>query len=97
MIRNAFLKRVASTLETLDGEIDRLAAKAEKAGQDAKIRYDEEIAVLRMKREAVGAKLERVREAGAANWGALKNSVLDATDDLKKAIDRAIERLKKSA
>ncbi len=97
MIRNAFLKRVASTLEALDEEIDRLASKAEKAGRDAKIRYDEEIAVLRMKREAVGAKVQRVREAGDAAWGTLKSGVLEATDDLEKAIAKAVERLKKSA
>ncbi len=97
MVRNAFLKRVTSALETLDREIDRIAAKAEKAGQDAKIRYDEELAVLRMKREAVRAKVQQIRDAGAGSWGALKGGVQDATDDLKKAIEKAIERLKKSA
>ncbi len=97
MVRNAFLKRVASTLETLDDEIDRLTAKAEKAGHDAKIRYDEELAVLRIKREAVRAKIQQVRDAGAGSWGTLKSGVQDATDDLKNAIAKAIERLRKSA
>ncbi len=97
MVRNAFLKRVASTLETLDDEIDRLAAKAEKAGQDAKIRYDEELAILRMKREAVRAKVQQVRDAGAGSWGTLKAGVQDAMDDLKNAIEKAVERLRKSA
>ncbi len=97
MVRNAFLKRMESTLETLDREIDAIVAKAGKAGQDAKIRYDEEIAVLRMKREAVGAKVQQVRDAGAASWGVLTSGVRDATDDLRKSIERAIERLRKSA
>ncbi len=97
MVRNAFLKRVASALETLDDEIDRLAAKAETVGRDAKVRYDEELAILRMKREAVRAKVEQVRDAGAGSWGALKGGVQDATDDLRKAIDKAVERLRKSA
>ncbi|MGE5190392.1 MAG: hypothetical protein ACM3NF_10070 [Gemmatimonadota bacterium] len=97
MIRNAFLKRVEAILETLDEEIGGIAAKAEKAGTDARIRYDGEIAVLRMKREAVGAKIRQVREAGGASWGALKNGVQEALDDLKKAIENAIDRLRKSA
>ncbi len=97
MVRNAFLKRVASALETLDDEIDRLAAKAEKVGRDAKVRYDEELGILHMKREAVHAKVEQVRNAGAGSWGALKGGVQDATDDLRKAIDKAVERLRKSA
>ncbi len=97
MVRNAFLKRVTSALETLDDEIDRLSAKAEKVGRDAKVRYDEELAILHMKREAVRAKVEQVRNAGAGSWGALKGGVQDATDDLRKAIDKAIERLRKSA
>ncbi len=97
MVRNAFLKRVASNLETLDDEIDRIVAKAEKAGQDAKIRYDEELTVLRMKREAVRAKVQLVRDAGAGSWGTLKGGVQDAVDDLKNSIEKAIERLRKSA
>ncbi len=97
MVRNAFLKRVASTLETLDDEIDRLTAKAEKAGRDAKIRYDEELAVLRMKRETVRTKVQQVRDAGAGSWGSLKSGVQDAMDDLKNAIEKAVERLRKSA
>ncbi len=97
MIRRAFLKRVESALETLDEDIDRIVAKAETVERDAKIRYEEEIDVLRMKREAVREKIERVREAGAGSWGTLKSGVLDATDDLKRAIEKAIERLRKSA
>ena len=97
MIRNAFLKRVESVLETLDEEIDRIAAKAEKAGSDARSRYDEEIAVLRKKREAVRTEIRLVRESGAASWGGLKSGVLNATDDLKEAIGKAVERLKKTA
>ncbi len=97
MIRRAFLKRVQSTLETLDAEIDRLAEKAGKVSRDARIRYDEELAVLRMKREAVDEKIQRVREAGADSWGLLKVGVQAATDDLEKAIGKALERLRKSA
>ncbi len=97
MIRKAFLKRVESALETLDVEIDSLAAKAGKVGQDAKVRYDEELAVLRMKREAVAEKIRRVEEAGGDSWGVLKSGVLDATEELRKAIGKATERLRKSA
>ncbi len=97
MVRNAFLKRVERALAALDEEIDGLAAKAEKAGKDARIRYDEEIAVLRMKREAVNAKIRRLRDAGGASWGVLKSGVQDAVDDLRKAIASAVDRLKKSA
>lgn len=97
MIRKAFLKRVESALETLDAEVDGIAAKAGKAGADARIRYDEEMAVLRMKQEAVRRKIRDVQEAGGAGWGGLKSGVRDATDDLEKAIEKAIARLKKSA
>ncbi len=97
MIRKAFLRRVEAALDTLDAEIDRIAAKAGKVDADARIRYDEEIAVLRLKQDAARRKIRGVREAGAASWGELKDGVHDATDDLKNAIERAIARLKKSA
>ena len=97
MIRKAFLKRVESALETLDEDIDRIAAKAEKVEADVRIRYDEEIDVLRMKQEAVRAKVQQVRDAGAGSWGTLKRGVQDATEDLKKAVEKAVERLRKSA
>ncbi len=97
MIRNAFLKRLESGLRALDAEIDALSAKAEQVGRDAKIRYDEEIAVLRMKQDAVRAKVQRVRDAGGASWGTLKDGAQEAADDLRSAIARAVERLRKSA
>lgn len=97
MIRNAFLKRVESVLETLDEEIDRIAAKSEKVDADVRIRYDEEITALRRKQELVRMKIREVRDAGAASWGELKSGVQDATDELEKAIERAVDRLKKSA
>ncbi|MGE5664803.1 MAG: hypothetical protein ACM31I_10785 [Deltaproteobacteria bacterium] len=97
MIRNAFLKRVESALEALDAEVDRIAARAQKTERDARIRYDEEIAVLRMKQEVVRATIRRVRDAGGASWGAMKNGVRLSLDDLRSAIDKAIDRLKKSA
>ncbi len=97
MVRNAFLKRVESALETLEAEVDRIAERAGKAGENARIRYEEEIAALRLTQEAARRKIRGVREAGAASWGPLKSGAEDAVADLKKAIDAAIARLKKSA
>lgn len=97
MVRNAYLKKIESRLEEWDWEIARLKEKAEKAEADAKTLYHDELKVLRSKQEVARKRILELRDAGAQNWGKFKSGVEEALDDLKKAVDSAISRLRKSA
>ncbi|MCL5966578.1 MAG: hypothetical protein M1550_05155 [Deltaproteobacteria bacterium] len=96
MIRNTYLRKVEAVLKRLDDEIDTLSHKSEKASAEAKEIYNEQIEILRAKAGAARAKLREVREAGAGSWGEFKKGAEFAIDDLRKAIDNAIARVKKT-
>ena len=97
MVRNAYLKKIEEKLEDWEWEIARIKEKADKVQGDARILYDEQLKVLRAKQKAARERLQDVREAGADSWGKFKTGVETALDDLKKAIDTAVSKLKKSA
>lgn len=97
MIRRAYLKKVEARFDEWSDEIAKLKEKAEEVQGDAKVLYKEQIEVLRSK-QAVA--LERIRElqgAGVQSWGKFKSGTEAALNDLKKAVDDAIAKIRKSA
>ncbi len=96
MIRNAYLKRISSRLEDLDEEIDRFRRKAEGASGEAKALCGRSLATLRPKADEVRRRIREVREAGAADWGRLKEGTEDALEELRQAVDAAIRQIRKT-
>jgi predicted nucleic acid-binding Zn-ribbon protein len=96
MIRNAFLKKVEKRLHGLNGEIDSLGRKAASAEAEARALFVSRVETLRSKADAARRRIEAVRTAGAANWGRLKDDVEDAIEDLRKEVDKAIQRFRKT-
>jgi hypothetical protein len=97
MLRKAYLKKLEARLEVWVDEISRLQGEAEKAKVDMKIKYWEQLKVLRLRREAALERIRELREAGEGNWGKFKSGAEEAVDDLKKAVEDAIAKLRKSA
>jgi hypothetical protein len=97
MIRKAYVKKIESMLENWGDEIGRLRVRAEKAGEDAKGIYQEQLVVLRAKQEIALTRLRELGEAGVDNWGKLKTGVDASVNDLKKAVENAIDKLRKIA
>ncbi|MBI5419755.1 MAG: coiled coil domain-containing protein [Deltaproteobacteria bacterium] len=97
MIKNAYLRKMETKLREWDEDIASLTAKAEKATAEARTKLNKQIEVLRSKRTLASDKLREVREAGTESWGKLKVDAERAFEDLKKALDEAIARFRKSA
>jgi len=97
MIRKAYLKRIEATLEDCGDEIAKLRVKAEKAEKEVKGVYMEQVEVLRSKQEVALERFRELREAGADDWGKFKSGVEASVKDLKKSVENAIEKLRKSA
>ncbi len=97
MLKKAYLKKVEAKLEEWGDEISKLGAEAAKAKSDVKAKYQEQLEVLRSRQAAARNRISELREAGADNWGKLKSGVEESIDDLKKAVDNAISKLKKIA
>ena len=97
MVRNAYLKKIEDRFEDWSREIGKLMDKADKVEADAKILYREQLKVLHSRQEVARERIEELRNAGSRNWGKFKEGVEGSLDDLKKAVDNAISKLKKIA
>jgi hypothetical protein len=97
MIRKAYLKRIEATLEDWGDEIAKLRVKAEKAEKEVKGIYKEQLEVLRSKQEVALERFRELREAGSNDWGKFKSGVEESVKDLKKSVENAVEKLRKSA
>jgi chromosome segregation ATPase len=97
MLRKAYLKKLEARLEDWVDEISRIRGEAEKAKADMKIKYQEQLEVLRTRQELAFERIRELRDAGAGNWGKFKSGAEGAVEDLKKAVEDAIAKLRKSA
>jgi hypothetical protein len=53
--------------------------------------------LLRAKQKVVLERVREVREAGSGDWGKFKSGVEESLSDLKKALETAIEKLRRIA
>lgn len=97
MIRRAYLKKMESALEDFGDEIARLRVKADKAEKEVKGIYKEQLEGLRSKQEVALKRFRELSEAGASDWGKFKSGVEESVRDLKKAVEKAVEKLRKIA
>lgn len=67
--RDAAIQKLKAKINEWTAEIDRLAAKAEKAEAEAGIRYRHQVEDVKAKRQAAEEKLENLRDAGESAWG----------------------------
>ncbi len=96
MIRNAYLKKAEKRLHRLNEEIDSLSKRAVSAEVEARAQFVNRIESLRSKADAARQRIEAIRTAGAASWGQLKNDFENAIEDLRKGVEKAIQRFRKT-
>jgi vacuolar-type H+-ATPase subunit E/Vma4 len=96
MIRKAYVRKVEDRLARLEEDIDRLRNRMTAPAGEIKDRIDREIRELRSRAEAVRKTVRAVEEAGATNWGRLKNAVDEGLKDLGQKIDQTIDNIRKT-
>ena len=82
--------RIETRLRQLGTKLDRLAAKAAEAGDDAKIDYRRQLDDIKEKHAVVRSKLNAFRAANGEKWDHFKGAVETAWRDLDNAF-KAIE------
>ena len=91
--RDAFVKSLQDTVDSLQANMDRLGTLAAAKGADAKARYDAEVKpALDKKLEQAKAALARVKAESGSAWESTKDSARSAVDGLKAAYDGAVKR-----
>ena len=92
--KEAYQKRLQAQLEEWDARLDVFAAKARNATAEARINYENELEVLKVKRAAAHEKLQELGKRGETAWAEMKDGVEKAWDDMGKAIEKAAARFK---
>jgi len=88
----AYRQKIEASMEEWNAEIDKIEARADRAGADMQLQYYEELKKLRALQEEAGRKLEQLEEAGNDAWEEFKSSVDIAIDAIERAVNLANER-----
>jgi hypothetical protein len=96
MIRKTYIRKVEAQLARLEQDIDRLRERLGAPVGEIKERIDREFADLRSKADAVRKGIRVVEASGATQWGRLKMAVDEGMKDLGHAIDRTLEKVRKT-
>ena len=92
----AFREQTEIKLNEYKEEIDKLQAKAEKMGGDAKAKADEQLTALDQKREVLAEKLKELSSSSGNAWEQLKKGIDAALEDLGNAYKKAAAEFSKS-
>ena len=92
--RETYQKRIKTQLNKWKTKIDQLKTQVEKAGLDAKLKYQEHIPTLHVKVEEAERKLEELRTASEETWENVKASAEYAWGELRRAAESAVSKLR---
>lgn len=86
--RKAYLDKMEAQLKAWKADLDKLAARTEKASADARVSMSRALTTLEQKYEAVRTQLSEMTNAGEDAFGALKGKFESARMDFEQALRR---------
>lgn len=92
--REQYIEKMKSKLDDLNSEISKLEAKARDKKASFKEDYDEEIKVLKGKREEAGEKLDELRSASDSAWEEVKRGLENAWNSVTNSVSSAKQKIK---
>ena len=91
-----FREKTETRLAEYKKEIDQLQAKAEKLEGDAKAKAEQQLTVLRQKRDEVSEKMKDLSSSSGNAWEKVKSGIDAAMEDLGDAYKKAAAEFSKS-
>lgn len=92
--RDEYVERLKDGIDRLNGEIDQLQARAERATEDVKGQYRDHVADLVVKRDAIKGRLVELKEASGTAWDDVKAGIDSAWEALGESVAAAKSRFK---
>ena len=92
--KEAYQQKLAAQLKEWDAKLDQLSAKAQKATAEARIKYENELEVLKGKLAAAHKKFEELGKRSENAWEDMKGGVENVWDEMNKAIEKLAARFK---
>ncbi len=87
--REAYVQGLKALLHEWDAEIERLAAKAHRADEDARVEYNKKLDDLRKKRKDLEDKIDTILHSGEDTWEDLKQGLENSWGILKASLSQA--------
>ena len=87
--RDAYVQKLKAKMDEWNAEIDKVAAKADRADAEAKIEYHKQLEDLRAKRKDVEEKIAELQQAGESAWEDLKQGLENSWEILKASLTKA--------
>ena len=94
--RTAFMSAARERMNRLDAKIDQLQAEARTATGEAKAEAEKAIAELQDEREQIRASFEQAKTRTRAEWDEFENDVDRGLNELERAYNDLLERMKTS-
>ena len=94
--KSIYERKIKTQLTKWKTRVEELKTHVEKAGTDARSKYDEFLPTLHAKREVAEKKLEELKSASGATWESVKTGVEHAWSDLSAATENAITKFRQS-
>ena len=88
----AYVRKMEAQLEAWEADISELRAKAEQAGAELRVEYNEQLEALQKNQRAAREKLDEVEQASDEAWEDLRAGAEATWEDLKTAVERAVSR-----
>jgi hypothetical protein len=93
--RDEYYRRFDRKIRDWGTQIEELGKKADRLGESARSRYQEQADDLRALQEKAKEKLSQMRKASGEAWGDLRAGTEAALDELAKGVKSAAAKLKK--
>ncbi len=93
--RERHLEKLEARLKDWGEEVDKVRAKADRLGAEARARYRGQIEDLKARQEAARKKLRELAKAGGEAWDDVKSGADAALEELKKGVEAAVAKMKK--
>jgi hypothetical protein len=95
MEREEFKQKAKQSIDDLFTRIEQLEAKMDKAKDDAKVKYKDEIEELKLKKADLQAKYEKLENAVEDKWEEVKNAFIESAPSFKQGFSRIGQLFKK--
>ena len=93
--KDEYFDAMESQIKKWDAEVDKLKAKSDQIGADARVKYVEQLKAMRANRDVAHKKLQEMRTASESAWQNMQAGVDSAWASMKNALDKASSQFKK--
>lgn len=88
-LKDAYIDKLKTQLDEWSADIDVLEARVRKADEQFRLKYESQLASLKVKRDEARVKLIELQKSTGDAWQELRKGSDEAWDSIKKAVAEA--------